>query len=99
MMNREKSVPDESAILDHAETPYHRGRAPRVTWAHAQRNAACGDWVRLSLVIVGWTGKSVPLGHSLARHSLALPPSGPKFRAGLRWILSAGSRCPVHPCR
>ena len=51
MANREKGVPDESAILDHAESPYHRGRAPNASCAHTQRNAACGDWVRLELVL------------------------------------------------
>ena len=42
---------DESAILDHAESPYHRGRAPNASCAHTERNAACGDWVRLELVL------------------------------------------------
>jgi nitrogen fixation protein NifU and related proteins len=49
--NREKGVPDESAILHHAESPYHRGRAPHASCAHTERNAACGDWVRLELVL------------------------------------------------
>jgi hypothetical protein len=94
MANREKGVLDESAILDHAETQYHRGRAPRVTWAHAQRNATCGEWERLSLVLGGWTGKSAPLSHSLARHSLALPlpaRSSPRVCDGFE-VLAAGVR-------
>ena len=44
-------VPDESAILDHAEAPYHRGHAANATCIHAERNPACGDWVRLELVL------------------------------------------------
>lgn len=43
--------PDESTILDHAELPYHRGRAPNASCAHTERNGACGDWVRLELVL------------------------------------------------
>lgn len=50
-MNGAMGVPDESRILDHAETPYHRGRAAKPTCAHAERNAACGDWVCLELVL------------------------------------------------
>jgi hypothetical protein len=44
--------PDEFTILDHVESPYHRGRAPNASCAHAQRNAACGDWVRLERSVV-----------------------------------------------
>ena len=55
-MNSEQSgVLDESAILDQAEAPYHRGRAPRPTCVHAERNAACGDCVRLELVSGQWS--------------------------------------------
>ena len=42
---------DESTILDHVESTYHRGRAPNASCAHTERNAACGDWVRLELVL------------------------------------------------
>ena len=44
-------MPDDSLILDHAESPYHRGRVANATCAHAERNPVCGDWVRLQLVI------------------------------------------------
>ena len=50
-MNGTMGKPDESTILDHAELPYHRGRAPNASCAHTERNAACGDWVRLELVL------------------------------------------------
>ncbi|TVS20451.1 MAG: hypothetical protein EA424_03915 [Planctomycetaceae bacterium] len=50
-MNDTTGKPDESTILDHAESPYHRGRAPNASCAHSERNAACGDWVRLELVL------------------------------------------------
>jgi nitrogen fixation protein NifU and related proteins len=39
------------SLLDHVESPYHRGRAPHASCAHTERNAACGDWVRLELVL------------------------------------------------
>ncbi len=48
---RETRLADDSTILDHAETPYHRGHAANSSCAHAERNAACGDWVRLELVL------------------------------------------------
>lgn len=50
-MNGTMGKPDESTILDHAESPYHRGRTPHASCAHTERNAACGDWVRLELVL------------------------------------------------
>jgi nitrogen fixation protein NifU and related proteins len=50
-VNGRTDKPDESTILDHMESPYHRGRAPNASWARTERNAACGDWVRLELVL------------------------------------------------
>jgi hypothetical protein len=56
-VNGRTGKPDEFTILDHAETPYHRGRAPHASCAHTERKAACGDWMRLelSLVIGHWS--------------------------------------------
>lgn len=47
-----RSVSDEFAILAHVEAPCKGGRAPNASYAHAQRNDACGDWVRLALSLV-----------------------------------------------
>jgi nitrogen fixation NifU-like protein len=38
-------------LLEHCEQPYHRGPAPRATHAHEQTNPACGDVVRIELLI------------------------------------------------
>ena len=46
MRSEQSGVLAESAILDHAESPYHRGRTPNASCVHTERNAACGDWVR-----------------------------------------------------
>jgi nitrogen fixation protein NifU and related proteins len=51
MTSEQSGVLAESVILDHAQSPYHRGPAPNASCAHTERNAACGDWVRLELVL------------------------------------------------
>jgi nitrogen fixation NifU-like protein len=38
-------------ILDHYESPYHRGQFERPTVAHEDENPLCGDQVRLELLI------------------------------------------------
>ena len=38
-------------ILDHYESPYHRGHVEHPTIAHEDENPLCGDQVRLQLVI------------------------------------------------
>ena len=38
-------------ILDHYESPYHRGHAEHPTIAHEDKNPLCGDEVRLELVV------------------------------------------------
>lgn len=38
-------------ILDHYESPYHRGRLPAPTLAHEDENPLCGDTVRLELLL------------------------------------------------
>ena len=38
-------------ILDHYESPYHRGACPRSTHAHEDDNPLCGDVVRVELEI------------------------------------------------
>lgn len=38
-------------ILDHYESPHHRGSCPGVTHAHEDDNPLCGDVVRLELRI------------------------------------------------
>ena len=38
-------------IIEHVESPYHRGHAPHATHAHEQSNPLCGDMVRIELVI------------------------------------------------
>ena len=38
-------------ILDHYESPYHRGHVPNPTIAHEDENPLCGDQVRLELVV------------------------------------------------
>jgi nitrogen fixation NifU-like protein len=38
-------------ILDHYESPYHRGRLPKPTIAHEDENPLCGDTVRLELLV------------------------------------------------
>jgi nitrogen fixation protein NifU and related proteins len=36
-------------ILDHFESPYHKGDCPAATCQHADRNPICGDNIRLQL--------------------------------------------------
>ena len=40
-------------ILDHYESPYHRGHVEHPTIAHEDENPLCGDQVRLELVVDG----------------------------------------------
>lgn len=40
-------------ILDHYESPYHRGHLDRPTIAHEDENPLCGDQVRLELLVDG----------------------------------------------
>lgn len=40
-------------ILDHYESPYHRGHAVHPTIAHEDENPLCGDQVHLELVVEG----------------------------------------------
>lgn len=44
---------DDSAILEHSQTPYHRGHVANPTCARGGRNPVCGDWVYLELVTGG----------------------------------------------
>lgn len=38
-------------ILDHFESPYHKGTCPGATCRHAERNPICGDQIELQLDI------------------------------------------------
>jgi nitrogen fixation protein NifU and related proteins len=40
-------------ILDHYESPYHKGRLEGATCAHSDRNPICGDQVMLQLRLDG----------------------------------------------
>lgn len=40
---------DETDLIAHHESPYHRGRLADPTCTHRERNPVCGDWVRLDL--------------------------------------------------
>src|SRR5579872_4176895 len=40
-------------ILDHYESPYHRGHVDHPTIAHEDENPLCGDQVRLELLVEG----------------------------------------------
>lgn len=40
-------------ILDHFESPYHKGPCPHATCSHADRNPICGDQIALQLQVVG----------------------------------------------
>ena len=40
---------EDTDLIAHCESPYHRGRLAKPTCGHVERNAACGDWVRLEL--------------------------------------------------
>jgi nitrogen fixation NifU-like protein len=39
----------QERVLDHYESPYHRGRCQRPTHAHEDDNPLCGDRVRIEL--------------------------------------------------
>lgn len=38
-------------ILDHYESPFHKGHLEEPTFAHSARNPLCGDEVRLELLV------------------------------------------------
>ncbi|MBW3540452.1 MAG: iron-sulfur cluster assembly scaffold protein [Planctomycetes bacterium] len=38
-------------LLDHIESPYHKGRIERSTATRTERNAVCGDVVELQIVV------------------------------------------------
>ena len=38
-------------ILDHFETPYHKGHLPQPTCSHSDRNPICGDQVTVELLV------------------------------------------------
>lgn len=40
---------EETNLFAHFESPHHRGRLADPTCGHLERNALCGDWVRLEL--------------------------------------------------
>lgn len=40
-------------ILDHFETPYHKGSCPGATCSHCDRNPICGDQITLQLRVDG----------------------------------------------
>jgi nitrogen fixation NifU-like protein len=40
-------------ILDHFESPYHKGHLPAPTCAHSDRNPICGDQLTVELKIEG----------------------------------------------
>lgn len=40
---------DETILIAHHESPYHRGRLDEPTCEHLERNPICGDWVRLEM--------------------------------------------------
>jgi nitrogen fixation NifU-like protein len=40
-------------ILDHFESPYHKGECPGATCQHHDRNPICGDQIRLQLRVNG----------------------------------------------
>jgi nitrogen fixation NifU-like protein len=40
-------------ILDHYESPYHKGHLPHPTCAHCDRNPICGDQICLELKVDG----------------------------------------------
>ena len=41
----------QERILDHYESPFHRGACPAATHAHEGENPLCGDLVRVELAI------------------------------------------------
>ena len=38
-------------ILDHYESPYHRGHLPQPTCRHSDKNPLCGDFIQLELQV------------------------------------------------
>lgn len=40
-------------ILDHFESPYHKGPCPGCTASHSDRNPICGDQIKLELQVDG----------------------------------------------
>lgn len=50
MTTREEEIYQEH-VLDHYESPYHRGHCPTATHAHEDDNPLCGDVVRVELKI------------------------------------------------
>jgi len=40
-------------VLDHYESPYHKGHLPQPTCAHCDKNPICGDQICLELKIEG----------------------------------------------
>ena len=38
-------------ILDHFESPYHKGHLPQPTCSHSDRNPICGDQVTVELLV------------------------------------------------
>ncbi len=49
-MNSEDELYQER-ILDHFESPYHRGRCPAATHVHEGDNPLCGDVMRIELAV------------------------------------------------
>lgn len=54
MSDRSDDLYDEH-ILDHFESPYHKGRLEQPTCAHCDRNPICGDQISLELKVDGDT--------------------------------------------
>lgn len=50
-MNRELDDLYSDHILDHYESPYHRGHLMNPTCSHCARNPICGDELQLELLI------------------------------------------------
>lgn len=43
--------PYDEHILDHFESPYHKGHLPNPTCSHSDRNPICGDQVTVELLV------------------------------------------------
>ena len=50
MPNRDDELYQEH-ILEHFESPFHRGRCPHATHCHEDENPLCGDFVRIELAV------------------------------------------------
>lgn len=48
---RDSPLPETDDLLDHIESPYHKGRLERPTCVRTERNPLCGDQVQLQLLI------------------------------------------------